>query len=161
MNSKPDIRNFFETMVLPAYRDFLDDPLAQHKAKASVIYLNDLAERVFHYLGMDAQFPGRLGPGNYRSFLAEQCPDIGLIRDIADGQRHYRIERSNRRVSSAEQSNIRSLTLDEVEDFDAIMDFDDIKEIMVELDNGAFRSLRGIVTNSIEYWTSELKKLNV
>ncbi len=133
-------RDFFETMAKPSYRDWRAEPLAQHRAKATVGYVNDMAERMFHHLGFEKVYRDR-GPAQYRDALAEECPDFGLLRDIADGTKHFRLDRASRKISSAEQTGPESGDL-----------------LVATLDTGEQRSLISIVNNVMSMWERLLEK---
>ncbi len=147
-------RDFYETMVKPSYWDWRGEPLAQHLAKATVGYANDMAERMFHHLKLEKVYQDR-GPAQYRDALAEEYPDFGLLRDIADGTKHYRIGRPSRKISSAEQTGRGSLTWDKLGDKfeDADYSWEEAGDLLVvTLDNGGQRSLISIVNNVMSIW---------
>ncbi len=147
-------RDFFETMAKPSYWDWRDKPLAQHRAKATVGYANDMAERMFHHLELEKVYRDR-GPAQYRDALAEECPDFGLLRDIADGTKHFRLDRASRKISSAEQTGPDALIWDKTGDKfeDAAYTFEESGDLLVAtLDTGEQRSLISIVNNVMSMW---------
>ena len=153
-------RDFFENMVKPSYRDWRAEPLAEHRAKATVGFANDMAERIFHYLGLEKEY-GRRGTGGYRDALAEDCPDFGLLRDIADGTKHFQVSRANRMISSAEQTKRDALTWDKWGDTweDADYTWEETGDLLVTtLDNGERRSLISIVNNVMAMWEKLLNE---
>ncbi len=147
-------RDFFETMAKPSYWDWRDKPLAQHRAKATVSYANDMAERMFHHLGLEKVY-GPRGSAQYRDALAEECPDFGLLRDIADGTKHFRLHRANRRISSAEQTGRGALSWAEFGDNWEEADYtweESGDLLMTTLDTGEQRSLISVVNNVMSMW---------
>ena len=147
-------RDFFETMAKPSYRDWRAEPLAQHRAKATVGFVNDMAERMFHHLGLERDY-GVRGTGKYRVALAEACPDFGLLRDIADGTKHFRLNRANRRISSAEQTGRGALNWAKCGDKweDADYTWEESGDLLITTaDNGEQRSLISIVNNVLSMW---------
>jgi len=46
-------RDFFETMLKLSYQDWRAEPLVQHRAKATIAYANDMAERMLHHLELE------------------------------------------------------------------------------------------------------------
>ncbi len=147
-------RDFFETMAKPSYRDWRAEPLAQHRAKATVGFVNDMAERMFHYLGLENDYGAR-GTGAYRDSLAEECPDFGLLRDIADNTKHFRLNRANRRISSAEQTGRGALSWAKTGDNweDADYTWEESGDLLITTDDsGEQRSLISIVNNVMSMW---------
>ena len=147
-------RDFFETMVKPSYWDWREEPLAPHRAKASFGYANDMAERMFHHLKLEKDYPDR-GPAQYRDALTEECPDFGLLRDIADGTKHYQLDRNNRRISGAEQTGPGALAWDTAGDKfeDAAFTFEESGELLITTtDSGEQRSLIAITSNVMSMW---------
>ena len=155
-----DPRDFFEKMVLPSYRDWLSEPLAEHRAKATVGFANDMAERMFYHLGLQKMF-GSYGTGKYRDALTKDCDDFGLLRDIADGTKHFHLDRGNRRISRADQTGRGALQWEDWGDHWEDTDYnweDTDRLIVVTLDNGEQRSLISIVNNVMGMWEWLLKE---
>ena len=147
-------------MVKPSYRDWRAEPLAQHRAKATVGYANDMAERMFHHLGLEKVYRDR-GPAQYRDALAEKCPDFGLLRDIADGTKHFWLSRKNRKISSADQTGRGALTWGKLGDKfeDAAFTFEESGDLLIiTTDSGQQRSLISIANNVMSMWERLLDK---
>ena len=141
-------------MAKPSYRDWRVEPLAQHRAKATVGYANDMAERMFHHLGLEKVYRDR-GPAQYRDALAEECPDFGLLRDIADGTKHFRLRRASRKISSADQTGRGALTWDKWADKweDADYTWEETGDLLITTtDSGKQRSLISIANNVMSMW---------
>ena len=77
-------RDFFENNVKPSYQNWRNEPLEEYRVRALFGFANDMAEWMFHHLALEKVYQDR-GPAQYRDALAEECPDFGLLRDIADG----------------------------------------------------------------------------
>ena len=151
-------RDFFETMAKPSYKDWRAEPLAQHRAKATFGYANDMAERMYHHLGLEKSFPR---PAQYRDVLTEECPDFGLLRDIADGTKHFQLSRENRQISGADQTGRGALTWDKVGDKfeDAAYTYEESGDLLITTtDSGQQRSLISIANNVMSMWESLLEK---
>lgn len=113
-----------------------------------------MAERMFHYLKLEKDYGSR-GTGKYRNALAEGCPDFGLLRDVVDGTKHVHLSRSNRRISSEEQTKQDALIWDKLGDTweDADYTPEETDNIIVTtLDNGEQRSLISIVNKVMAMW---------
>ncbi len=109
---------------------------------------------MFHHLKLEKVYRNR-GPAQYRDALAEECPDFGLVRDIADGTKHIWLRRKNRRISSAEQTGRGSLIWDKLGDKfeDADYSWEEAGDLLVvTLDNDEQRSLISIVNNVMSMW---------
>lgn len=153
-------RDFFENMVKPSYSDWFAEPLAEHRAKATIGFANDMAERMFHHLGLEKDY-GPRGTGKYRDMLADNCPDFGLVRDIADGTKHFQLRRANRKITSAKQTTRGALTWDKLGDTweDANYTWEETSDLLVTtLDNGEKRSLISIVNNVMSMWEGLLER---
>jgi len=148
-------RDFFEKMVKPSYRDWHEEPLAEHRAKATVGFANDMAERMFHYLELEKDYGRRRGTEKYRDALAEKCPDFGLLRLIANSTKHFQLRQENLAISSAEQTKRDALIWDKLRDTweDADYTWEEAGDLLVTtLDNGEQRSLISIVNNVMAMW---------
>ena len=145
-------RDFFETMVKPSYKDWRDEPLAQHRAKAMIGYADAMAERMFHHLGLEKDLPR---PAQYRDALTEECPDFSLLRNIADGTKHFRLNRDNRQISSADQTGRGALTWEKLGDTweDADYTWEETGDLLITTtDSGKQRSLISIANNVMSMW---------
>src|SRR5712691_11545646 len=98
------LRAFLDTMIKPALQSWREDPIAEHKAKAVVGYINDLAERYGGILG-------RKDTNKVRDELSAECADFGLVRDVADGTKHWNVSRPNSRIRSAESTKVEGTEL--------------------------------------------------
>jgi hypothetical protein len=101
-------RAFFERHVLLNYRDWLASPLDERLAKNAVADANNMAARVFHYWrsqDLMTKIQGAASEAQYRDHLSvRECPDFGLVRDVADAHKHVELDRPNRRVTRSNQT---------------------------------------------------------
>jgi hypothetical protein len=81
-----DALDFYKTCLLPAYRDWINDRIQEHKIRHVIGTLNDIAEWIFQTVPNEkANYPDA---SKYRDHIATQCPWFSIIRDIADGTKH-------------------------------------------------------------------------
>jgi hypothetical protein len=156
-------REFFEKTVEPSYQDWRNEPLVEHRARALFGFANDMAERMFHHLALEKVYRDR-GPAQYRDALAEECPDFGLLRDIADGTKHVRLTRASRKISNAEQTGRGALiwgkTGDKFED--AAYTFEESGDLLITTtDSGEQRSLISIANNVMSMWKRLLNEIGL
>ena len=129
------MRAFLENMVKPALQIWRDDPLTEYKAKAVAGYINDLAERY-------ARVMGRNDPHRVRDELTAECPDFGLVRDVADGTKHLIVERPNSRVQGAESTKVEM--------------YGDSPSIVITLKDETKRNLMDAVDACMAMWEKKL-----
>jgi hypothetical protein len=129
------LRAFLESMVEPALQTRRADPLAEHKAKAVVGYINDLAERY-------ARTTGRNDTHRVRNELAAECPDFALVRDVADGTKHWIVDRPNSRVHGADSTRVET--------------YGTSPSIVVTMKDGTKRILMDAVENCMAMWKRKL-----
>jgi len=78
-----------------------------------------------------------------------------LLRDIADGTKHFRLNRGNRKISSAEQTGRGALTWDKLGDKfeDAAFTFEESGDFLITTtDSGEQRSLISIANSVMSMW---------
>ena len=147
-------RDFFETKAKPSYWDWRDEPLAEHRALALFGFANDMAEQMFHHLALEKKY-GKRGQGQYRDELTRSHPDFGLLRDIADGTKHVRLDRGNRKISSADKTGRGALTWEKLGDTweDADYTWEETGDLLITTtDSGKQRSLISIANNVMSMW---------
>jgi hypothetical protein len=147
-------REFFETKVKRSYEDWRAEPLAEHRAEALFGFANAMAERMFHHLALEKKY-GERGEGRYRDELARTDPDFGLLRDIADGTKHFKLDRGNRKISSAEQTGRGALIWEKIGDKfeDAAWTYEESGDLVITTtDSGKQRSLISIANNVMSMW---------
>ena len=103
-------RDFWTKIALPDYEEFRADPINLGKAFHAAMSLYHVVDwvwgdyksdpqRVFHAKSLE----------NLRDYIVKQeCEDFGLIRDVADSSKHFRLDRKTATVASATQVVTRS-----------------------------------------------------
>lgn len=134
------LRTFMANMITPALETWRADPLSEHKAKAVVGYVNDLAERYAQALGRK----GRKQIAEVRDKLAQECSDFGLVRDVADGTKHWIIDRETSRVHGAESTKIENSG--------------GSCAIVITLKDGSKRKLMDVVEGAVAMWADKLSE---
>lgn len=125
-------REYYNDHLLPAYQEWQERPHEDWLAKAAAGNANNLAERFAIFL--------KIKPAEYRRKLRDECPEFGWIWDIAEGSKHYILDRQDARVSRADQV-IKSSLIDDWPDFDAALSVDDHAVFIVNDNNGNKRYL--------------------
>ena len=147
-------RAFFEGHVLPNYKDWLAKPLNSRLAKNAVVGdANTMAARVFHHWrDRDlTKIHGAKSDGQYREKLsAHECPDFGLVHDVADAHKHFELDRRSRRVTRSDQTAEAEMGYGEGGFGEG--GFGGGAQLVVELDDGTKRPLSAIMKNVIEMW---------
>ena len=119
-----------------------------------------MAERMLHHYAGTARVHG-LGLGEetkYRDRLAQDSDDFAVVRDVAEGHKHFRLNRRTRRVSSAEQTGAKPirLTNDQGEEItwtnNAGEPLTFVTAVIVELDDGSTRPLLPMVEAVVAMW---------
>jgi hypothetical protein len=99
----PDVPSFYVEQLLPTYEDWRSDPTLHHRANALAQAANNMAERFAHYYGFASRkAPKR--PTDYRALLRQDCPEFGLIWDIADGTKHVALDRASAEIKHIDQA---------------------------------------------------------
>jgi len=150
-------RDFFENHVKPNYNDWLAAPLDQRLAKNAVADMNNMAARVFHHWGPGtAQVFGAKNEGEYRAALAaNECADFGLIRDVADAHKHFRLDRPSRQLTHAGQTGLGQTGYGEGGYGEGPYGGGDA--LIVDLDGGTKRHLTAIAENVMNMWERLLR----
>jgi len=145
-------RNFFDRIVLPSYKDWRNEPLAEHRAKSAVHHLNVMAERMFNHFGKNSeQVYGAPTVGLYRKHLAaHECPNFQLVWDVDDAHKHVVLNRASRQVTRHDQSGVRSTGWGESGFGEG--PFGGADRMVVELDNGSLLDLDVILEDVIQMW---------
>ena len=147
-------RDFFEVNVEPSYQNWRDEPRDESRARALFGFANDMAEGMFIHLEFEKEY-GKKGVSKYRDELARTHPDFGLLRDIADGTKHFRLDRASRKISNQGQTGRGALIWDKVGDKfeDAAYTFEEAGDLLITTtDSGEQRSLISIANNVMSMW---------
>jgi hypothetical protein len=106
-------RDFWTEIAQPDYGDFLANPTDLRKAFHAAVSLYHISDWVW---GDYKHQPQRIFGATslkklQKSITADECNDFGLIRDIADASRHFRLHETSppaRTVHSATDVTIRA-----------------------------------------------------
>jgi hypothetical protein len=101
-------KEFFIQFVTRSYQEWAEKPGDYYLAKVATHHFSVMAERVWHeYKDRHPEKVFNASSANeYFKKLAERCADFGLVRDVADGFKHVTLSRSDRRVTSKDQTEI-------------------------------------------------------
>jgi hypothetical protein len=100
----------------------------------------------------------KTGRSDWRD-VARQCPDYGLLGDVADTAKHGRLDDQTRSICNAHQIEER-ITVTEYEDVEGIYRHVD-KAVWLNLTNGTAKDLLQVLTNVINFWQVELHSLGL
>jgi hypothetical protein len=158
----PNPRNFFETIVMPSYREWCSDPLIEWKAKAAACNADTMAERVFTYwYPLDrTQIAGAATASRYRDHLSQSiCADFGLVRDVHDGHKHAVLSRANRQITTSDQTGMGRMAFGQGGYGEGTYGGTD--QIVIQLDNGSKRALSAVMSNVMGMWEKLLHDMQL
>jgi len=149
-------RDFFENMVKPPYQAWLSDPLTEWKAKTAASNADTVAERTFFYWdGRDqTQIAGAASARQYKNYLRGICPDFGLVWDVHDGHKHFKLDRPNREITSATQTGVSRMRYGEGDFGEGA--YGGANQIVIDLDDGSKRTLVGVMQAVMVMWEHQL-----
>lgn len=154
-------RDYFERLVKPANDDWRDQMLAEHRARALAMFLDNMADVVFVHCNPKSQYNKqtyRDAKKKYRDDLQKQTPEYGIIRDVADSTIHVHLDRKPRDLTSINQTLLKKYAdFDDVEEFDALDDVDKTALWGVVKNDGGTCRLREVVDVTLDMWEQELK----
>jgi hypothetical protein len=150
-------RLFFEEHVVPTMREWEASPLEPHKAMSLAVNLNQMADYFWHEHGSDpTKVLGATDLGAFRNALSASLPEFALVRDVAEAHKHFRLSRSNRKVTGAEQATLGALRWDGALWDDTRWDSPD--EIVVTCDDGSKHSFASAVRKVHDRWLDFLSE---
>jgi hypothetical protein len=145
-----DVPGFWEEQLVPMYKEWQASPEKDHLAKALAQFANNMAERLAHFHGMK--------PYDYRLQLRKDCPQFGLIWDLADGAKHVALGRPNAEVSHINQA-VMSKLMDDWGTVDEIKNWDD-HQVLVITDNANNRhKFEELINAVMAHYSGLLTKL--
>jgi hypothetical protein len=142
-------RDFFEVNVDPSYNAWRENPADLWRAYAAVHFAAAQADWYIKEAMPSVDF------GAACEDLYRRCPQLQLLR-ILDNSTKHMIHNGG---STAAAKVTAAPTLDEVEDFDALDDFDNgITVLIKHLDTGAAsQPLRPQLEAVVEFWRATLR----
>jgi hypothetical protein len=148
-------RKYAVENALPSYREFIDHYKNGMWGENQLLRKGiNAAISLYH---MREHLPGHLRPRF--ADLENDCPDYGLLRDIANVAKHYNITRNNPAISNANQLyEIMTTTYyaDEQGEFTAPQ-----LEVRIKLNNGGERDMAEVLYNIMSMWRDTLDDLGV
>ena len=156
-------RDFFESIVKPAYADWESNRQVEWTAKAAIGGMNDMAERVFHYWKTRdvTKVYSAAKSRTYRKALAvNECADFQLVWDITDAHKHIEIDRKPRQVTRSDQTGSQPFVWsgDHYSGGDVYYGG---AELVVTLDDGTQRPLSAIMKNVMNMWERLLTEMSL
>jgi hypothetical protein len=149
-------RAFFEDDVKPTAAAWRASPTELRLAKHTAISLNQLADYFFHDFHNDA--PHRvfreISVSGFRRELGVRFPNFTLIRDVAEAHKHVELNRSDRVLTSTDQTTVGSLGYGEAEF--GIGTYGGAPEVVIELDSGGRRHFSAAIADVEKMWESLL-----
>jgi len=156
----PSPRDFLENFVRPDFDAWNSDLLNERLAKNAIANLNNLSARAFHYLLVTKpnELAGAVDEGSYRNVLsAKYGNEFQIIRDVAEAHKHITLRRSNRVVTSYDQTKTKVSTWGTakwgVDTWGG--------KLVVTLDDGVEVSLRQTAEVVFRQWEELLQKWGV
>jgi hypothetical protein len=160
---KPTInraQTFFDTHVRPTVNAWRDSPTDLRLAMHAAVALNQMADHFWHEFA-DTE-PHRVfrqtTVSRFRREIVSRYPVFGLIRDVADAHKHVKLDRDDRVLTSAGQTNVGSLGWGEAEFGVGV--YGGAPEIIVELDSGTKRHFSAVVAEVESMWQGLLSTVN-
>ncbi len=89
---------WFEEIVEPNYQEFLQNRLSRRHAINAASTTYHFFERLYHYYSQEGRTSDLLGStrlSDFRDALISKCPDLGLLREVANATKHHLIERKS------------------------------------------------------------------
>ncbi len=155
MATDSEAHAFFREHVIPAIEDWQSDETALHKA---MLVATNLAHMTDYYWQSFCDDPERVFSKDSLSQFREQLeidnPDFALIRDVCDAHKHLELNRSTRRITRANQTNIGKMGWGEAKFGDGR--WGSPEEVVVTDDNGDKHHFVGMVRRTEETWRSLL-----
>jgi hypothetical protein len=101
---------FYDEHIEPSVREWEASPLEPHRAMNGAVALNQMADHFWHeHHGDAARVLHSPSLPAFRNALAAATPEFGLVRDVADAHKHYRLDRANRNLTDASQATAGSM----------------------------------------------------
>lgn len=145
---------FFNTEVTESYNEWLSSTASKLKAKTLAIFLNSLIDYYWNDLKtintLNAQFPT---DKKFRAQLCEAEPDLAIVRDIADGTKHFELCRKNRQLDTIEQVKQTSIGYGDV--YGVKYGGGDI--LAVELNDATRVYVPPLLSRAYDYWKARIE----
>jgi hypothetical protein len=108
--SSPNAGAYFDEHVIPNLREWTSQPTADNRAMNLAISLNHLADHFWEEHQTDPSKPlSARSLKEFREKLVDLTPEFGLIRDVADAHKHFKLNRTDRNVTHATQTAVGAM----------------------------------------------------
>ncbi len=89
----------FQQKILPAYHEYLAHPAAMGLANILAVAINDHLEWTFEYhkAGDVSRLHGASSLQQFRDVIYGLCPNLGMMKDLADADKHRELRPDPRR----------------------------------------------------------------
>ncbi len=151
-------REFWEQVAQPDYRDFVADTADLRKAIHAGSSLYHLYEWVFQqFESMPSRVFSCTSSSDLRAHLiANECPDFGLLRDLADANKHFRVDRPSSQIATATQVVTRSVGWGKARW--GVDKWGSPPGVVVEIDQNTLRHFSAIAENVYNMWDGLFQK---
>lgn len=157
MNRPPTpAHDYWAVHVVPALEEWRANPTDVRRAMVAAVTLYHTAD---HYWGTHSvtdppRVFGTSSQSQFRKELADREPDFALLRDVAEAQKHMTLNRSNRRVTDANQTDVGSMGFGEGPFGEG--PYGGAPSVIIELDDGSKRHLSAVVEAVEKMWSARL-----
>ena len=146
---------FFDEHIIPTVREWEESPLEPHRAMNAAVNLNQMADHFFYEFQADSvKVLGASNVKEFRDALAASTPEFGLINDVADAHKHFKLNRSNRKITYASQTTTGSMGWGEAAYGEG--QWGSPPEIVVVFDDGQKHHLSTAVKKITDMWKCRL-----
>ena len=158
-------RDFHKTVVLPDFRDFQANDTDIRAAYHAVTSTDALAAQIYWWCKQNnvGAISGIDDDSHYRGELAKHDSDFGLLRDIANAQKHVFLVKPKKRkpqISGADGVSVRQLGWKDEPRWDEAK-WDSPAQIVVRTKRGDNRVVLNLVEHGLNMLESEMKVLSV
>ena len=155
MSATNHAKRFFEKHVIPSLHEWKKSPADERLAMNLASNLNNLIDH--YWPSASANDPSKVFHKKtlkeYRAELSKININIGLIRDIADAHKHLKLSRSDRNLTSAEQTAPQNIGYGQAYG----MCYGGGELLVITLNNKKEEYFSIIAEAAYEYWLSELQ----
>ena len=111
MSTSDDVKGFFEKHVIPSLHEWKKSRTDERLAMNLANNLNNLIDYYWAFSSVNdpSKVFNKKTSKAYRAELSKSNSNIGLIRDIADAHKHFKLSRVDRTLTSANQTSPKSI----------------------------------------------------
>jgi len=149
------VKDFFIKHVTPSIDDWRKSPNDERLAMNLANNLNNLVEYYWHFaLANDrSKVFHKKTLKEFRSEIATNNINLGLIRDVADAHKHLQLSRHDRILTNADQTASQKVGYGQAYG----MCYGGGELLVITLDNGKEEYFPIIAEAAYKYWNNELK----